>query len=83
MSLATDKLQGLAEEHSLENSYDSQAKGEKPIGVIRPASRYRHGGKFGDSYGLGLIFASYGVAGIFVDYGVDYIRRRRRSRGRG
>jgi hypothetical protein len=71
MSLASDKLQGLAEKHDLKNPDDCQAQGEKPIGVIRPASRYRHGGKFGDSYGLGLIFASYGVAGIFVTHGVD------------
>lgn len=70
--LAADEHQGLAEEPYLEGASDHQKQIESPSSPISPiplGTGYRHGGKFGDTYGMLSIFLSLPIAGLFIVLG--------------
>jgi len=52
LRLSFDRSQSPKCSANTANSHDDQNQAEKPTCVVYPISRYRHAGKFADSYGL-------------------------------
>ncbi len=61
------------------NAHDEQDCTKGPSCLVHPVSRYRHGGEFGDFYGLLCIWGCWITGGCFFAYGLlrEVLRRRR------
>jgi hypothetical protein len=52
----------LAQQPYLKKANDNKQPAESDVNPVAPVPCYRHGGKFGDRYGLACIFAAWGTA---------------------
>jgi hypothetical protein len=83
-SLSADCLQSPTQQNDLQSTNYYQAQVEGPVPPVRPVSFvffYRHGGKFGDTYGMLCIVSSLSISGSIIVWGLFRIGRRRRLSG--
>ena len=73
--------QRLIGKSNAQESNDDQSSIEAPKYPFGPVSRYRHGGEFGDSYGLWFIFGLSGITGLLLWIGCTGIERGKRFSG--
>jgi IS1 family transposase len=64
-----------------QESDDDKNAGKEDRQAVNPVPRYRHGGKFADSYGILCIFIGYILTGLFIWLGADRIDSGRRCSG--
>ena len=58
ISLLLDRSKRAPQEPDLESTHHYEQPAEPPITPVGPVFRYRHGGKFADAYGIGLILGT-------------------------
>jgi len=75
------RLQGSVCRTNAKNTNYDQNCTEHPTCAVYPIPRYRHGGKFGDSYGLLCVWAVWIIAALLIWGGIESFSRRRRFSG--
>jgi len=81
--LLFDGAQGAISGSDANRADDKQCGGKHKCYAVNPIPRYRHGGKFDDSYGFACIVAGYILTVPFVWRGLDNVESGRRLRGWG
>ncbi len=81
VSLFSNNFARPIQKPRLQSTHNDQKATENPIDSVSPILRYRHGGKFADSYGLLCIFASFIFTGVLIFWGFCRIDRGYRASG--
>jgi hypothetical protein len=79
--LNSHELKGAPQQTYFYGGYYHYQKREKPVGFVAPVFLHRHGGQFGDDYGLLLNCSLYVSAGVPVFLGCCRIDDRDRRSG--
>jgi hypothetical protein len=79
--LHSDCSKGSVSRAYTQDSDDQQDGRERQAQLIHPVTSYRHGGKFGDSYGFLSVVVGIGFACVLVWLGADYLDGGQRTLG--